>query len=589
MSGAGKLRRYRHNDDNEIRIDDEDIKAIHTEDFYQDERILTVKLPRCEMIDVRGFALCTNLTTVSLDNCIGLCDEAFKDCKSLVSINLPMCRTIGVDAFNGCESLMSIELPRCEVIEFGAFMGCSQLTSIRAPICHTIGRCALDRCSQLVEIVLPNIETFNSHISSSYLTTLDLINCHYIGPKAFKGVKGVKTLILNEVRMIDEQAFADMTDLNEVSLPNVECIADGAFMGCYNLMIANISTCFYIGACAFAGCSLSVVWLINCFYIGEHAFHKCTNAIKPFLEYTNGWVHYTNEQAYEVVQRPRLFTLLANHGAAPDYDMIRHAIKECPDRIEPDCPENRVIAELKLNNDDATINKAINNYSLLAYGSHTGLGHNDDYRREWSDWFGQLYVRGRGDKVYLPYFEIPSIYDTSYAYRLLKFVNIGMLVLSNLTEEEPILDFDKLVGRSVSVVICPQVWVHGSHVDWTPDRMTVRGVQLQHSPDPSVVSDYIWTRGVHSKGWTSIADIGELNSPSLLLVPAEDEDRSVALLTKLVVANLIRKPNNPQKSNSVAFALEGIIQDWMKVGLTPLLSFIGRITKAGELMGLGNI
>ena len=71
MSRASRLGRYRHDDENEIRIEDEDATAIHTEDFYQDERIFTVKLPRCELIDVRGFASCTNLTTVSLDGCMG--------------------------------------------------------------------------------------------------------------------------------------------------------------------------------------------------------------------------------------------------------------------------------------------------------------------------------------------------------------------------------------------------------------------------------------------------------------------------------------------------------------------------------------
>lgn len=98
-----------------------------------------------------------------------------------------------------------------------------------------------------------------------------------IAAKVFKGVSGIKTIDLNNVEKVGEEAFAYCADLTTLVSEKLKETGAGAFMECTSLAVVNLPAIKLIGASSFSGCmSLSTVTLgENLEEIKEKAFSEC--------------------------------------------------------------------------------------------------------------------------------------------------------------------------------------------------------------------------------------------------------------------------------------------------------------------------
>ena len=114
--------------------------------FYRSE-IISINLPKCELVHAYAFKECPNLMSVDLPKCRSVYYESFKGCSELTSVNTPECETVGRYAFQNCYKLTSIDLPKCKSIDRDCFYRCSSLTSITlrsSTVCTLLNTTAFD-------------------------------------------------------------------------------------------------------------------------------------------------------------------------------------------------------------------------------------------------------------------------------------------------------------------------------------------------------------------------------------------------------------------------------------------------------------
>ncbi len=104
-----------------------------------------------------------------------------------------------------------------------------------------------------------------------------------IGTNAFSNVKNLRFVELGEdVKVINEYAFA-VSNIKGISMPGVEYIGEGAFLGCENLEIVGLHPSLkVISRRAFENCAnLNKITLPeNLELIEEKAFARCSNLNK---------------------------------------------------------------------------------------------------------------------------------------------------------------------------------------------------------------------------------------------------------------------------------------------------------------------
>ena len=101
-----------------------------------------------------------------------------------------------------------------------------------------------------------------------------------IGKEAFKDNTIIETLITNNVKKIEDDAFNGATNLKEVNLTKAESIGTTAFYNCSNLKSVFMpNTVTSIGYSAFYNCSnlKSIIIPNSVTYIGSSAFYNCSN------------------------------------------------------------------------------------------------------------------------------------------------------------------------------------------------------------------------------------------------------------------------------------------------------------------------
>lgn len=247
-----------------------------------------------------------------------IADGAFNSAKfnSVTVLTLPSTlKKIGNNAFRGFTSLSDIDLPNnLQSIGDFAFSN-TKIKTVTIPDTVTyIGRCAFNRMEQLESI---NVIQENEHFCSAegvlynkavtelicyphaknstvYATPDSLIS---VGVEAFSSNKNIRSLSLNNVKSIADNAFADCANISSVSAPKLEMLGAvgfndtawidsqsqeivtlGKILVKFNGNDIKIPTDFEgIGPNAFEGSNIATIDLSGIYYFGENCFKNCKN------------------------------------------------------------------------------------------------------------------------------------------------------------------------------------------------------------------------------------------------------------------------------------------------------------------------
>ena len=251
-------------------IDHRDIKIECTSPNFSFDKGCLVDTKEKRLI-----AYLSNVEIITLPSeLISIGDEAFRNCEALSAVKLPEgLESIGKYAFSLCRKLSTINLPfGLKYIGDNAFEGCLSLTELHLPssLIH-IGNQAFFYCSNLTHINIPNslkqigdeafaitgIKDVGCDSSQFLYVNGCLIDKKYmkviacfsdasdvklisgitrIGKSAFRGCKITSITIPQGVTHIDDSAFSECEELDNIVLPD-SLISIGAksFSGCDRL------------------------------------------------------------------------------------------------------------------------------------------------------------------------------------------------------------------------------------------------------------------------------------------------------------------------------------------------------------------
>ncbi len=206
----------------------DDITNVNIPTVIKDMRVHLEQLPDVNIssIDTNAFANQTQLTSITLPSTItSIGANAFSGCTNLTSINIPANVTsIGMGAFSGCSSLTNITIPAgVTYIGEGAFAGCSNLNiSVNT---------SNPNYSAQGNILYNKTETkiIGSGDIAANITVSNTVT--EIGASAFSGNTNLQRLDIYGTPVIDDLAFYNCTNLNEVYFYSytVPEIGSGAF------------------------------------------------------------------------------------------------------------------------------------------------------------------------------------------------------------------------------------------------------------------------------------------------------------------------------------------------------------------------
>ena len=191
-------------------------------------------------------------------------------------------QTIPSSAFSSQSYLISISLPNCSYIGDAAFYSCHKLQSVSLPLCEYIDSYAFDHCRALQLIDLPVCLSINRN------------------------------------------TFHDCISLVSVNLPNCTFIGDSAFDNCRALVSISLPLCEYLGNDALWGCeALQSIDLPKCSKVGDLAFYYCTSIVSVSLPLCTSIGNYAFQfcSKLESIDLP-LCTYVSN-GALNDCSNLR--------------------------------------------------------------------------------------------------------------------------------------------------------------------------------------------------------------------------------------------------------------------------
>ena len=192
-------------------------------------------------------------------------DNAFEDCTHITEIIIyDNVKSIGKRAFKGCSGISEITIPNSvEKVGSQAFYKCSGLDTIYWNADY-IGD-YFDSVSPLADAPAKNV----------------VFGCARVQAYILRNSSNVENVVfLNNVSVIDHNAFADCANLKSIKLDSVVRIEDYAFSGCTSLSDVEMSQKLTkIGSYAFRKCtSLKSINLPNSLTeVENNAFEYCSS------------------------------------------------------------------------------------------------------------------------------------------------------------------------------------------------------------------------------------------------------------------------------------------------------------------------
>ena len=112
--------------------------------------------------------------------------------------------------------------------------------------------------------------------SQSYLISISLSNCSYIGDEAFYSCHKLQSVSLPLCVYLDEGAFKHCWALQLIDLPVCSSTSRNIFQDCYSLVSVNLPNCTFVGDSTFRNCrALLSFSLPLCEYLGDNALWGC--------------------------------------------------------------------------------------------------------------------------------------------------------------------------------------------------------------------------------------------------------------------------------------------------------------------------
>ena len=221
-------------------------KNIQDYAFYNCVNLTKVDLAKTEngRIEMSAFDNCINLKYLFVPNNVSLIgkseyletiefekgDDAFfllKDSPNLKTIIVNSLEIIQDEALANCQNLINFTIPdNCYSIRYRAFYNCKSLESINLPNgLKCIYPQAFKNCIKIKNII---DEAKNLTIET----------------EAFSNLKSLESLVLNDVSLIDKDAFYGCSSLQKIELkhPKEIHLSSSSFNDCLNLKTAIIDT-----------------------------------------------------------------------------------------------------------------------------------------------------------------------------------------------------------------------------------------------------------------------------------------------------------------------------------------------------------
>lgn len=285
------------------------LHTIEAEAFYGCQTLCDIQLgSSLTYIGERAFSDCKNLNSVKFaqgGETLEIGDEAFKGSKIYGLEIFDNVSRIGSSAFEGCIDLENVTV-YAEEIGYGAFFYCESLEYLHlGDGVKYIGSSAFEGCSALKEIKIPesvrkieakafhhctsathleinaSLESIDSYVFAECenLESVDLCDMYAWGyAELFCGNESIKYLSVRG-GYIPEGAFEGCINLELVELSGVDKVENNAFKGCTALEKVNSTyEIESIGSYAFSQTAIEVFEVCeSIMYIGEGVFSNCPN------------------------------------------------------------------------------------------------------------------------------------------------------------------------------------------------------------------------------------------------------------------------------------------------------------------------
>lgn len=251
--------------------------------ILKDKTLTEVEVPseidgkKISVIEVDCFIECDSLKKVTLPDTITIIDDyAFYNCAALESVNIPeTVEKIGFMTFHGCSSLKEMYIPAAvtEIEEF-AFEGCSSLTGVKVASGNQYYK---DEDGILFNYDGTTLILYPITKEDTEYTVPE--GCTRVEDYAFIGNTFLKSVNIDNIAELGEDAFYYCTSLEQISVPDTITELKGSVFGnCQSLVSvrlpANLTS---IGSSCFYDCySLPEIEIPETVTsIGDYAFFNC--------------------------------------------------------------------------------------------------------------------------------------------------------------------------------------------------------------------------------------------------------------------------------------------------------------------------